>query len=390
MHDGCILDGKVGSGKTITSVAYFYSKVCGGDISKLYSMNKPMDLYVITTAKKRDSLDWEDECKAFGIFSDSNLNQDGHKFVVDSWHNVSKYTDVTNAFFIFDEQKVVSQGKWVKSFLKISKSNGWILLSGTPGDTWSDYAAIFVANRYYKNLTQFRNEHIVYNRFARYPQIDHYVGIKKLERLRKEVLVPMDDARTTVRHYNDISVEFDEETYNRVHIDRWNIFSGRPVKDAGECCILERKIVNSDPGRLDVVVSLVAQHPRVIIFYNFDAELELLRLCCKQHNWTYAEWNGHKHQPIPKSESWVYLAQYAAAAESWNCIETDTIIFYTLNYSYKIMEQASGRIDRLNTPYKDLYYYRIVSKAPIDKAIWRSIKRKKLFNERAYFKSFYD
>ena len=150
MHDGCILDGKVGSGKTITSVAYFYSKVCGGDISKVYSMSKPMDLYVITTAKKRDSLDWEDECKAFGIFSDSNLNQDAHKFVVDSWQNVSKYTDVTNAFFIFDEQKVVGRGKWVKSFLKISKSNRWILLSGTPGDTWGDYAAIFVANRYYK------------------------------------------------------------------------------------------------------------------------------------------------------------------------------------------------------------------------------------------------
>ena len=129
------------------------------------------------------------------------------------------------------------------------------------------------------------------------------------------------------------------------------------------------------------LLEIVEDHPKAIIFYNFDYELEILRNLYYGEDVEIAEWNGHKHQPIPRGDKWIYLVQYTAGAEGWNCITTDTIIFYSQNYSYKVLKQASGRIDRLNTPYTDLYYYHLVSKSGIDLAISRALKNKKQFNE---------
>ena len=129
---------------------------------------------------------------------------------------------------------------------------------------------------------------------------------------------------------------------------------------------------------------LFDKHDRAIIFYNYDYELMILRSLAEMKNIKYAEWNGKKHEELPTGEKWLYFVQYTAGAEGWNCITTDTIIFYSQNYSYKMTEQAEGRIDRMNTPYKDLYYYHVRSNAPIDIAILRALKEKRNFNERAF------
>jgi hypothetical protein len=133
-------------------------------------------------------------------------------------------------------------------------------------------------------------------------------------------------------------------------------------------------------------MEIFEKHPRIIVFYNFDYELDILKHIYYGENVEIAEWNGHAHQPVPKGEKWVYLVQYTAGCEGWNCITTDTIIFYSQNYSYKVMAQASGRIDRLNTPYTDLYYYHLKSRSGIDLAISRALTEKKKFNERKFTK----
>jgi hypothetical protein len=352
-------------------------------------MKKPKDLYIITTARKRDTLEWEQEMTPFMLTTNPEVTlYKDLKVVIDSWNNIKKYADVKDAFFIFDEQRVVGSGQWVKSFLKICRNgNFWILLSATPGDTWMDYIPVFVANGFFKNRTEFIDEHVVYRRFTKFPQVDRYLGTRRLERLRDSILVNMDFKRPTIQHHEDIWVEYDRQKYKDICRTRWNPWENEPIQNASEFCHCLRKVVNLDPSRLTMLLEILEKHPKAIIFYNFDYELELL----KDINVFFyprleiAEWNGHKHQDIPEGDRWIYLVQYNAGAEGWNCSKTDTIIFYSQNYSYKVMVQASGRIDRMNTPYTDLYFYHLKSHSSIDLAISKALREKKKFNETRFY-----
>ena len=390
MKNGCILNGGVGSGKSLTSLAYYYLNQ-GGTMSGLTGgvmehMKSPRDLYIITTARKRDTLEWENEMRHFLITTNPDVAlYPNHKVVVDSWNNIQKYKGVYGAFFIFDEQRVVGNGAWVKAFLDLARKNRWILLSATPGDTWQDYIPVFVANGFYRNKTEFVREHVIYRWVNKtYPKIDRYINTGRLIRLRNDILIDMDFQRKTVSHHEDVFVKYDISKYKELTKNRWNPYTNEPILNAAELCYTWRKVVNSDEARQTALLEIFEKHPKMIVFYNFDYELDILKEIYYGEDVEVAEWNGHKHQPIPESDSWVYLVQYTAGAEGWNCIKTDTIVFYSQNYSYKIMQQSAGRIDRLNTPFRDLYYYHLKSRSGIDLAISRALTEKRNFSESKY------
>lgn len=361
LRSGSILCGGVGSGKSLTALCYYYQKESG------------QRLYIITTAKKRNSDEWDNEINNFPDIW----------YIVDSWQNIVKYENISNAFFIFDEQRVVGSGAWVKSFLKITKNNRWILLSATPGDSWMDYIPVFIANGFYKNRTEFIRRHVVYNPRVKFPKVERYLEQAHLMKLQKQILVTMDYTRDSNVHREVISVEYDVKWYFDIMKKKWNPWKEEPIRNASELCYALRKIVNSDFSRLKEIKNLLAKHPKIIIFYNFDYELELL-LQIKFWGVTVHQYNGHKHEEVPDGDEWVYLVQYGAGAEGWNCVRTNTILFYSLNYSYKMMKQAAGRIDRLNTPYKDLYYYYLYSPSSIDIAIGKALSSKKDFNAKNF------
>ena len=381
MRNGCILNGGVGSGKSRTGL-YYYFKEQGGSIDPDYiPMREPKDLYIITTAMKRDTYEWLKELENYKMSVDPSRSQYKNKVVVDSWQVITKYENVENAFFIFDEDRVTGFGVWVKAFLKIAKKNDWIILSATPGDTWEQYIPVFIANGFYKNKTEFAREHIIYSRFTKYPKIERYVNTGRLIRLRNRILIDMDFDRKTEAHHEDIFCKYDSFKYKEVTKTRWDPYKNEPIQQASGLCYILRRIVNEDESRQKALLDLYKDHPRMIIFYNFDYELEILKGLNYGEDVEIGEWNGHKHQPVPFNRKWVYLVQYTAGCEGWNCIETDTMVFYSQNYSYKVMAQASGRIDRLNTSYKDLYYYHLKSRSGIDLAIARALNEKKTFNE---------
>jgi ribonuclease HI len=382
MHNGCVLNGDVGSGKTFTALAYFVLMVCGGALDRSVPMKSPKKLVIITTAKKRDDLDWESEGIHLGLFVDPAISYSGKEFIVDSWNNLKKYQDEEDAFFIFDEQRLVGNGAWVKAFLKLAPHNQWIMLSATPADNWIDYLPLFLAHGFFKNKTEFMDNHVVWKMVnGRYPKIKGYYGVGKLKRLRDQILIDMPYDRHTVRHLVAIEVEHDVDTFNKVWKARWNVFDDAPLLDSGEMHRVGRKVVNTDTDRLLKIQELGNKHDRMIIFYNFDYELEMLRTLHTSMDIKVAEWNGHKHEPVPNDDRWLYLVQYQAGAEGWNCTTTDCVVFYSLTYSHKIFHQSQGRIDRLDTPFVDLWYYILMSQAKIDKLIWRSLINKKNFHE---------
>lgn len=396
LANGRILCGDTGSGKSLVSLAYYYT-INGGVIEKgqmRKMMKDPCDLVIITTAKKRDTGEWDSEMKAIYLSSIPENSLYHNNVVIDSWNNIGKYIMKRNCFFIFDEQRVVGSGAWVKAFYKITKQNRWILLSATPADKWEDYIPVFVANGFYKNKTEFEREHLIYNPFVKFKSVRGYLGVKKLERLRKEILVDIDYVACTVEHHETIIVPYDRDLYRKVIRERvspyktMNIFGStvpKPIENASEFCAILRHVTNSGEERMDYVNKICKSFDRVIIFYNFDYELEDLR----RNNWGdkfLAECNGHKHDPCPTCDKWIYLVQYNAGNEAWNCITTNCMIFYSENYSYRIMKQAAGRINRSNTSYTDLYYWHIRTMSSIDVGINRALVNKKKFNVASFYK----
>lgn len=391
LRNGSILCGKVGSGKSRVSLVYFFEKECGGSINPPYSpLKEYKDLYIITTARKRDTKEWEKEIAAFDMFDTDKI-----KVTIDSWNNIGKHANAKNSFFIFDEQKVIGSGAWVKSFYKITSSqnyiknganNNWILLSATPGDKWEDYIPVFVANKFYRNKSEFLSLHAVFNPFTPYQKIERFVGIPKLEVYKQRLLVNI-KVKENHRTYEWLKIPYNENDYKTVAKTRWNIYDNTPIDTAAMYCYVLRKVVNMNDDRLKALLNIFNQHKKVIVFYNFDYERDILRIMCHRLGIAKAEWNGHKHELIPTTDSWLYLVQYTAGAEGWNCTKTNVICFFSLNYSYKATEQAAGRIDRRDTPFSELYYYFIVTESPIDRAIRKSLKAKKEFNVLSFTKN---
>jgi hypothetical protein len=394
MKNGCILNAGVGTGKSFMGLLYYWTEVCDGVYTddEYKPMKNPRPLLIITTPKKRDSLEWEKDMSPFLLSPDDDANPYSNDAPVriDSWQNIKKYTNVVGYFVIFDENCLSSWGTWTKSFLKIAKKNQWILLTATSGDNWSDMAPMFIANGFFKNKTEFKEQHVIMNPFTRYPSIKGYFNQGKLIKYRKQITVTVNEPRTTIAIHKDIRCDYDKETEKIVLRGRWHPFEDRPLRDATEMAVVMRKIAFGDISRIEKVKELHEVNPKIIIFYDYNFELDMLINMCETEGYSYAQWNGHKHEHIPDEEKWIYLVQYTSGNAAWNCTSTNCMIFFNDNYSYKKMKQAAGRIDRLNTPYHELFYYHLTSSSFIDKRIKKTLLDKSAFNDVREFRRYFE
>lgn len=360
---GSILVGATGSGKSIVGLEWYRRK------------RSTLPLLVITTAKKKDSNEWIEEAAKLDI----------HNIEVVSWNTIQKYVSINNHVVIFDEHRAIGYGEWAKSFIAIAKNNDWIILTATPGDDWMDFAAVFIAEGFYRNRTAFLNAHVEWNPWVRYPKVLKWHNVWQLIEYRNLITTTLDYQRSALLHTFNIVTEYDKEAYTRALKTRWNPFNDEPIRNAAELCYCLRRISNETTSKLDILGEIFDAKKKLILFYNFKYELEMIRTWCSKNEILLREWNGEKHQDLPNGKSWIYAVQFIAGSEAWNCTSTDTLVFFSQNYSYRLMAQAAGRIDRRNTPYEHLYYYRLFTNSTIDNAINEALERKGKFNERLFY-----
>lgn len=393
LRSGKVLAAGVGAGKSIMSLYWYVTQCCAYDKSsnlngELFKL-KPSspDLYIITTAKKRISQEWNDELLRFNLIAGSNSHGMGNVYVtIDSWNNIRKYEGVKDAVFIFDEQRAIGSGVWAKAFVKIAKANKWLMCSATPADGWQDWCSIFIADGFHRNRTEFFRRHAVYSRFTKFPMITKWIDTDYLEKCRDAVLVTCTVPRDTERVWHDLTCGYDREAVKKAMKTRWNPETEAPFANANELVIYLRRLINTDKTRLSYASHVCKDHRRTIIFYSLNAELEEILKLESETGIKVYQFNGHKHDPLPEGSDWIYAVQFFSGSEGWNCTTTDTILYWSLPYSYKQFEQAAGRIDRLDTKYKILNYYVMKSFSPLDISIGRALSNKKDFNLRAFMK----
>lgn len=364
------------------AIVMFIEKIIGGSIDPPALPTEPVDLYVITTPKKRDDLDWPKEAARFGISTNPEASMGGITLIVDSWNNIKKHTKVQDAFFIFDEQRAIGSGVWSKSFIAIAKRNRWVMLSATPADRWMDLVPVFIAKGFYKNKTQFVREHVVYSPYTKYPSIRMYLDIPTLKRHRDETFVIMPFKRRTKTNIVDVPVMYDREATKLLKKTEWNPYKDYPIRNHPEYVHVLRRLIYSHASRISELIKIHIKAKRLIIFYNFNYELDIMREGFANLT-EVSEHNGHNHDPVPTGDNWVYLVQYISGSEAWECFSTNHMAFYSANPSYRATIQAMGRINRMTTTYKNLYYYRLMSESAPDKGMMKSFGNKEDFNMRS-------
>lgn len=394
LRSGKVLAAGVGAGKSVMALYWYVSTQCRtrrsrNQVGELFRILKGSpDLVVITTAKKRDSGEWSEEFARFALKEGVNHGMGGVTVTVDSWNNIGKYVDADrNTVFIFDEQRAIGHGAWSKAFVRIARSHPWIMLSATPADDWKDWCPVMVADGFYRNRTDFFRRHAIYSRYTTYPKITSWYDTHQLEVVRDRILVTCEVPRQTERHDIELGTGYNKTAVKTMMKERVDPETGEPFMNASQLCYAIRKVVNCDPSRMDMARDVFEDHGRVIVFYSLRAELELIHMAAGMAGISeVGAYNGSTHDEVPTGNRWVYAVQYNAGAEGWNCTTCNTILFWDLPYSYRQLEQAKGRIDRLNTPYRNLFYYSMTSNAKIDLAIKRALRLKKDFNAAAFMK----
>lgn len=380
ISNGNVVVGATGSGKSLVGLVYYYTNILEGSVEPFRKPTKSVSLYIITTATKRDSLDWNSECAEFALSTNQEASVNGIKVVIDSWNNIKKYKDIRGGFFLFDEQKTTGYKRWSKIFIRIAKNNRWILITATPSDRWMDLLSVFIANGFYKNKRDFVNQHVTYNPYVKYPSITGYRNVNKLRILKKRIFVIIDYQSPSIIENKVISVDYDVDALTQIEKTEWNPFTDSPIINLSEFASVLRRSLNSHPSRINEAIRIRNTVKKLIVFYNFNFELEILK-----HGYSgikIGELNGHRHDALPVGSDWVYLVQYNSGNEAWECFTTNHMLFYSLNYSFRIMTQAKGRINRLTSGFNYMYYYYLVSNHWLDKGIQKALNKKRDFNNK--------
>lgn len=144
-----------------------------------------------------------------------------------------------------------------------------------------------------------------------------------------------------------------------------------------------RQLCNSKDKQQAFIDLINSINDRVVVFYNFDSELDTLKTLVKDR--PIAEVNGHTNteQIYHDNDNCVLFVQYQAGARGLNLQDGNKIIYYSLTLSSDLFEQSKKRIHRIGTKYP-CFYWILQTKDSVEESIYKSLNRQEDYNEELF------
>lgn len=142
--------------------------------------------------------------------------------------------------------------------------------------------------------------------------------------------------------------------------------------------------------KLDAVQDLIqSTNDRIIIFYNFNVELEALKRICSELDRPVSEVNGNVKDLIAyetRSDS-VTLVQYQAGSMGLNLQKSNKIIYFTLTDRSDLFEQSKKRIHRIGQ-YRPCFYYTMICKGSVEESVHNTLQKRMDYTDELFAEEF--
>lgn len=312
----------------------------------------------------------------------------------------SELLQLNNFTLMLDESSMIQNEKAKRTrFILNLRAENIILLSGTPvggkyENLWSQCRLL----GWYISKTEFWNRYIKtrlidVNGFS-LPIVVGYTNIRDLKdnlRLHGAVFLKSSEVldlpeQVDIKQYVESTKEYKSFKKNSIiEVEDETLVGDNILKKM----LYERQLCGEyNENKLNALKEIMeSTNNRLIIFYNFTKEKDLIVDICKKLNKSYSIINGEIKdlKAYEDNEDSITIVQYQAGAMGLNLQKANKIIYFTLPLSSELFEQSKKRIHRIGQVDTCFYYY-LLAKGTIEESIYKTLLMRKDYTNELYRK----
>ena len=396
--------------KNFNHVAYYLDMGLGKTFvgsEKLKMLNTNHNLIVCQKSKLQD---WYEHMKTYypeyNTFIYSKTREIPPKSVIIInydlvWRRPELLTTLKNFTLMLDESSLIQNEKSNRSkFILKMKPTNVILLSGTP--TGGKYEQLWSQ---LKLLGWNISKRLYWDEFIKFVKIDvggfpikKVTGYKNVDRLKDKlrthgaIFMKSDEVFQLPKQIENIIKVDNTKEYKKFNKDRLiKIDDTELVGDTSLTKMLYLRQLSSqyNSNKTAALKDLLeSTNDRVIVFYNFDKELEIIQEICNKLEKPISMINGHEKnlKNFTECNDCVLLGQYQAAAMGLNLQLSNKIIYFSLPLQSELFMQSKKRIHRIGQE-KTCFYWYLITKNSIEEQIFETLKQRRDYTNKLFEES---